>query len=156
MARSYRSRAFGIALREYRDTSGMTQEQLGLAAERDRKFIWLLEGGHQQPTLDTLSQLAQALEIAPAVLVARTSSLEARSAGIVKRTHKRPSLVALHQDTCPKCRAIYTVYARKLPARASGRFKCDFCKRSLCAWTGTTALIHKCHRPPRFWPLKRQ
>jgi transcriptional regulator with XRE-family HTH domain len=67
-------KAFGEVLRECRKKSGISQEQLALKADLDRTYISLLERGLRQPTLETLFRLATVLEIAPATMIAKTSS----------------------------------------------------------------------------------
>jgi transcriptional regulator with XRE-family HTH domain len=66
--------AFGEVLRDYRTKAGISQENLALKADLDRTYISLLERGLRQPTLETLFRLAGVLEIAPATIIARTSS----------------------------------------------------------------------------------
>ena len=66
--------AFGEVLRDYRTKAGISQESLALKSDLDRTYISLLERGLRQPTLETLFRLAEVLEIAPATIVARTSS----------------------------------------------------------------------------------
>src|SRR5687767_7710847 len=88
MARTRRSIAFGVILREYREAMKLSQDGLGLEAHLDRKFIWLLENGHRLPTLDSLFKLAEALQVAPAVMVARMSSLQPPAPH--KKRAKRP------------------------------------------------------------------
>lgn len=59
------SKAFGEVLRGLRKEAGLTQEQLGLEADLRRTFVSVLELGQQQPTLQTIFKLSQALNIAP-------------------------------------------------------------------------------------------
>jgi transcriptional regulator with XRE-family HTH domain len=66
--------AFGDVLRDCRTKAGISQENLAFNADLDRTYISLLERGLRQPTLETLFRLANVLEIAPATMVARTSS----------------------------------------------------------------------------------
>lgn len=66
--------AFGKVLREQRLKAGYSQEGLADAAGCDRTFIGMLERGQRQPTLETLFKIAKALDVAPAGLIARTSS----------------------------------------------------------------------------------
>ena len=61
--------AFGQALRQIRKTAGLTQEELGLSAGLQRKYVSSLELGEKQPTLTTIFKLAQALKIRPAMLL---------------------------------------------------------------------------------------
>jgi transcriptional regulator with XRE-family HTH domain len=68
-------KAFGLVLRDVRTKAGLSQERLALNAGLDRTYISLLERGLRQPTLSTLFQLAEILEVAPATLVARTAAM---------------------------------------------------------------------------------
>lgn len=61
--------AFGQVLRQLRQDSGLTQEQLGLEAELQRKYISQLELGEKEPSLTTVFKLANALEIKPGKLI---------------------------------------------------------------------------------------
>ena len=61
--------AFGIVLRELRLKSGLSQENLGFAADLQRNYISLLELGQNQPTITTIFKLASALEIKPSDLI---------------------------------------------------------------------------------------
>ncbi|MBL8500801.1 MAG: helix-turn-helix transcriptional regulator [Nitrosomonas sp.] len=60
---------FGKVLRELRNRTGMSQEQLGLECNLDRTFISLLERGLRQPTLTTLFVLAHKLNVSPVEIV---------------------------------------------------------------------------------------
>jgi transcriptional regulator with XRE-family HTH domain len=62
--------AFGIVLRDLRQTRAISQETLALESELDRTFISLLERGLRQPSLTTILQLARPLGVAPQELVA--------------------------------------------------------------------------------------
>jgi len=66
--------SFGKVLREYRDRAGLSQEELADAAGLDRTFIGMLERGQRQPTLESLFKIADALQVAPQTLVARTAA----------------------------------------------------------------------------------
>ena len=60
---------FGKVLRELRNRTGLSQEQLGLECNLDRTFISLLERGLRQPTLTTLFVLAHKLTVSPVEIV---------------------------------------------------------------------------------------
>jgi transcriptional regulator with XRE-family HTH domain len=62
---------FGAVLRRARERAGMTQEQLAFKADLDRTYISRLEHDRMSPTLDTLLQLGDALDVPAATLVAR-------------------------------------------------------------------------------------
>lgn len=69
------AQAFGKVLREVRVEAGLTQEQLGLEAGVRRTFVSLLELGEQQPTLTTITKLAEALNMKPSALISRFEEL---------------------------------------------------------------------------------
>ena len=54
--------AFSEALRELRELRGLSQEALAAKSNLDRTYISLLERGQRQPTLKSISSLANALE----------------------------------------------------------------------------------------------
>ena len=62
-------------MREQRNTKGLSQEELALAADVDRTFVSQMERGIRQPTITTLMKLAGALGIQPSTLVARMEKL---------------------------------------------------------------------------------
>ncbi|QOY96669.1 helix-turn-helix transcriptional regulator [Massilia sp. UMI-21] len=67
--------AFGKVLRVVRKEVGMTQEELGHAAEIDRTFVSLMERGERQPTVRVLFRLAAALKLEPVRLIQLTQEL---------------------------------------------------------------------------------
>lgn len=69
------AQAFGKVLREVRLEAGLTQEQLGLEAGVRRTFVSILELGEQQPTLTTITKLAEALNVKPSALISRFEAL---------------------------------------------------------------------------------
>jgi len=68
------STAFGKILREHRERCALSQEDLADAADLDRTFVGMLERGQRQPSLESLFRIANALNIAPSTLVARTAA----------------------------------------------------------------------------------
>ena len=54
--------AFSETLRELRELRGLSQEALAAKSNLDRTYISLLERGQRQPTLKSISSLANALE----------------------------------------------------------------------------------------------
>jgi transcriptional regulator with XRE-family HTH domain len=64
-------RAFGRALREVRESRGVSQEQLALDANYDRTYISLLERGTRSPTLRTVVELAEVLNVQPSEIIRR-------------------------------------------------------------------------------------
>ena len=61
--------AFGVVLRRLRIEANLTQEQLGMEANIQRKHISALELGDKQASLSTVFKLAKALKIKPAKLI---------------------------------------------------------------------------------------
>ncbi|NYE62468.1 transcriptional regulator with XRE-family HTH domain [Duganella sp. 1224] len=61
--------AFGEVLRTARIEAGLTQEQLGLTAGIQRKYVSELELGKKTPSLDTVVKIAGALGLQPGELV---------------------------------------------------------------------------------------
>lgn len=55
--------AFGAVLRRLRTEAGLTQEQLGLAADLQRKHVSALELGAKAPSLETVLKIATGLQI---------------------------------------------------------------------------------------------
>ena len=62
--------AFGSVLRQLRISAGLTQEQLGFAAELRRTYISTMELGQQQPSLTTILKLAKPLKRSASEVVA--------------------------------------------------------------------------------------
>lgn len=70
--------SFGEALRRVRLDAGLSQEKLGLEAGVQRNFISLIETGHNQPTITTISKLARALGMKASELVAEAERARPR------------------------------------------------------------------------------
>jgi len=69
MSTSLPSQRFAVLLRKHRRERGFSQETLAERAGLHRNFISLIERGVNQPSVDSLFQLASALEISPIDLV---------------------------------------------------------------------------------------
>ena len=61
--------AFGLRLRELRIAAGLSQEGLGDLANLDRTYISSCERGRRNVTLEAIHKLAEALKVAPKVLL---------------------------------------------------------------------------------------
>ncbi|MGY4688659.1 helix-turn-helix domain-containing protein [Salibacterium sp. K-3] len=61
--------AFGMILREYRNRSGYSQEQLALLCGLDRTYIGLLERGKRKPTITTIFSLSYSLKVKPNIFI---------------------------------------------------------------------------------------
>jgi transcriptional regulator with XRE-family HTH domain len=62
--------AFGHALREFRRSKKITQENLALEAGLARNFVSLLERGERLPSLQTVFRLCEVMGVKPDALVA--------------------------------------------------------------------------------------
>ena len=60
---------FAANLRRLRRTAGLSQEQLGFAADIHRTEIGFLERGDRDPQLKTIVKLARGLEVSPVALL---------------------------------------------------------------------------------------
>ncbi|HNL91882.1 MAG TPA: helix-turn-helix transcriptional regulator [Pseudomonadales bacterium] len=69
------AKAFGLALRQSRESVGLSQEELAHLANVDRTFVSRAERGVCQPALATIIMLAQALQVPASVLVATTEQI---------------------------------------------------------------------------------
>lgn len=63
--------AFGAVLRELRKERAVSQEDLGFESGYHRTYVSLLERGLKSPSLQTIFELARALDIEPSELLAR-------------------------------------------------------------------------------------
>lgn len=59
----------GLKIKLLRNKSSISQEELGFRANISKTQIGLIERGESSPTIDTLAQIAQALEISLVDLV---------------------------------------------------------------------------------------
>jgi transcriptional regulator with XRE-family HTH domain len=66
--------AFGQVIERLRRERGLSQEKLALAAQLNRTFVWRIERGEQNPSLDSLFRLAEALGLDPEDLVTETKN----------------------------------------------------------------------------------
>ena len=60
---------FGEALRRLREERGLSQEELGYESGYHRTYISQLERGQKSPSIQTIFQLARALNLKPRELV---------------------------------------------------------------------------------------
>jgi transcriptional regulator with XRE-family HTH domain len=57
------SKKIGLKIKLLRNKIGISQEELGFRADISKTQIGLIERGESSPTIDTLDQIAHALEI---------------------------------------------------------------------------------------------
>ena len=62
-------KAFGLVLRELRNSKDISQETLSFESNLDRTYISLLERGLRQPSLTTILNLSKALDLNPQELI---------------------------------------------------------------------------------------
>jgi transcriptional regulator with XRE-family HTH domain len=67
-------RAFGVTLRELRRATNISQETLADKAGYDRTYIGLLEGGQRSPSLRTIFNLADALNVRPTQVIKKVET----------------------------------------------------------------------------------
>jgi transcriptional regulator with XRE-family HTH domain len=72
-------KAFGQALREFREAKGVSQERLATDAGVDRSYVSLVERGIQGPTIQVVVKLARALGVRPVVIVGRMEAILAET-----------------------------------------------------------------------------
>lgn len=61
--------AFGLRVRQLRQTKHISQEKLALACNIDRSYMGRIERGEVNPTLERLYEIAAALQVEPADLL---------------------------------------------------------------------------------------
>lgn len=61
--------ALGQAVRRYRESQGMSQEQFAFEVELDRTYVSGIERGVRNPTIATVLRLTKTLGIAPSTLL---------------------------------------------------------------------------------------
>jgi transcriptional regulator with XRE-family HTH domain len=77
--REHSYRMLGRAIRELRRGEGLSQERLADLSGMDRAYVGAIERGERRPTYGKVLDLADALGVAPAELVAQATTDRARS-----------------------------------------------------------------------------
>ena len=72
---------FGKVLQRLRKDKGLSQEELGFESGYHRTYISLLERGKKSPSLKTIFQLANTLDVAPSDLMERLQTSCVNAAG---------------------------------------------------------------------------
>ncbi|WP_231860802.1 helix-turn-helix domain-containing protein [Microbacterium laevaniformans] len=62
-------KAFGMRVRELRQSAGLSQEQLAHQAGLDRSYVGQVERGERNVSLDNIHRLAEALGVSPGALL---------------------------------------------------------------------------------------
>lgn len=60
---------FGLAVREKRNQLNVSQEELAMRIGADQGYVSRIESGQMNVTLETLEQIARALDVDPAELI---------------------------------------------------------------------------------------
>jgi transcriptional regulator with XRE-family HTH domain len=71
-------KAFGLALREIRESKRISQERLALEGGYDRTYISLIERGINSPTIRVVVGIAAVLQVPPSKIVRRMEELLTR------------------------------------------------------------------------------
>lgn len=66
--------SFGKVLQDYRNKAHLSVHELATKADVDPKYVYQLEKGTSQPTLEILFRLADALDTDPREMVGKTQS----------------------------------------------------------------------------------
>ncbi len=72
-------KSFGTLLREYRNTARLSVQKLATEADVDPKYVYQLEKGTSQPSLEIFFRLTDALALDCKEVVGRTRLLVTRS-----------------------------------------------------------------------------
>ena len=68
----------GVAIRERREATGLTQEQLAEKADLDRTYISMVERAKRNISIDALNMVADALKTSPSHLVRTAERLRSK------------------------------------------------------------------------------
>jgi transcriptional regulator with XRE-family HTH domain len=79
MARQYITQSLGKIIRRCRQAKRLSQRQLAFASGLTRNYISLLELGSSSPTVDSLSQIAVALDESASSLLAQAERLQLKA-----------------------------------------------------------------------------
>jgi transcriptional regulator with XRE-family HTH domain len=82
-------KAFGQVLKEIRRERGISQEELGFESGFHRTYISLLERGQKSPSLNTVFQLAMALQISPSDMIQRVEAWMDQMCGREQREREK-------------------------------------------------------------------
>jgi transcriptional regulator with XRE-family HTH domain len=89
----------GRNVRNLRKARGLTQEALAHAAEIDTRYVGGIERGEENPTVAVLARIASVLDIEPAALFAKPSSLAFTSG---KAKEAPPQLLGKQRRSRPR------------------------------------------------------
>jgi transcriptional regulator with XRE-family HTH domain len=76
-----REKAFGVVLQEIRRDRKLSQEQLGFDSGYHRNYIGLLERGLKSPSLSTIMDIAETLQVSAAEMMKRVEERVPKGVG---------------------------------------------------------------------------
>lgn len=79
----------GIVVRQLREATGLSQEELAEQAGLHRTYISLVERGRRNITVDALSQIAEALGVYPSRLIADAEKADGPSPQTPRKVRRR-------------------------------------------------------------------
>ncbi len=106
-------KAFGKAVRHYRNKLGFSQESLADRAQLDRSYMSQIERGIKNATLNSIWRISQALEVKPSSLLEMTEQLEQAGAdaqvakiGAQATTQAQSGVILVVDDDPDICAAV--------------------------------------------------
>lgn len=94
---------FGMALKEYRSRSGLSQEELAHESELDRTYISLLERNRKAPTLTTLMKIAEVLKVSPSNMLSFAEGKKSSEASSFSASKKKEKMRFPFMGTAVSC-----------------------------------------------------
>jgi hypothetical protein len=112
-----------------------------------------LAKGRKEVGLEMQFALSDGLGVAVSAMLDRTERLVRSSATLERFERLSKAKILMGGDTCPKCGAVYAVFAvfaRASKARVRGKYKCLYCGQLLGSWRLPFEFIYETERfPPR-------
>jgi transcriptional regulator with XRE-family HTH domain len=140
-------KAYGTVLRECRNALHLSQDEV---AGIGRTHMSSLEQGRKEVGLDMIFTLSDALGVAVTAMLDRTERLVRSNATLERFERLGIGKNLMGSDTCPKCGAVYAVFARASTVRLRRRkYECLYCGQLLGSWRLPFELIYETERFPR-------
>lgn len=140
-------KAYGAVVRECRKAAGYSQENI---PGRERQHVSSLERGVKEAGLEMQFALSDGLGVSVTEMLERTERLVRSSATFERFERISKAKILIGSDTCPKCGAVFAVFARALKARKHTKHKCLYCGRFMGSWHLPFEFIYETERfPPR-------
>jgi transcriptional regulator with XRE-family HTH domain len=140
-------KAYGSVVKECRKAAGYSQDNV---PGRGRQHLSSVERGVKEAGLEMLFVLSEALGVSVAEMMERTERAVRSSATLERFEQLSKTKTRIGSDTCPKCGAVFQVFARMLKARKRATHKCLYCGRFMGSWHLPFELEYETERfPPR-------